>query len=256
MSRNAEPTRLLTLTQSTKDWQREDGAGVDGRRCWETTAPAFSELIRLIRKLVGECEYLKVLELTDQGLPHFHCMLRCDFVPQAVLLKEWRRLTGTAGVNIKRIDKSFATFRYLVKYLTKLHKIEWTDRHVSYSRNFFRPEDKEEVAYAKLEQVEHFEQHPWVWLRERSEWSRVRVLGEGKWELPGPVPDREFSFDPAEIGLPSSRPIAPPPAPLTQRLVPGMLDVDVPADDTVPTKRRRKKRATDASTVPFKFGTS
>ena len=227
MCKNAEPTKLLTLTQSTKDWQRADGRGVDGKACWEKTAKAFPELIRFIRKNRGACEYMRVLELTQQGLPHFHCLLRCGFVPQRELLTEWRRLTGVAGVNIKAIDKSFATFRYLVKYLTKLHKIEWTDRHVSYSRDFFRPEDKEEIAYAKLDSIEKYDSHPWVWLQERLGWEMIGCLGEGKWLVGDTIPCQEIEVDPSTLGLPGGAPSQPPPT-RTQKLMPGMEDAKIP----------------------------
>jgi len=231
MSKNAEPDRLLTLTNSAKDWP-------DGKTCWETTAPAFAELIRFVRRVRGECEYLRVLELQQNGMPHFHCMLRCGFVPQGLLLKEWRRLTGRGGVNIKRIDQTFATFRYLVKYLTKLHKIEWTDRHVSYSRNFFRAEDREELAYAKLDKVITYEVHPFVWLNERLGWETVKVLGEGKWEIGDHIPDQQCTIDPAKLGLPSSGPALELPS-LSQRLIPGTEAPPDEGDHLRPDGRKR-----------------
>ena len=185
MCRNAEPNRLLTVTVSSHRY-------TDPKSAWDGMSKAFPELIRYIRKDWGPCEYLRVLELTAIGTPHFHCLLRGPFVLHRDILAEWRRLIneppldqpmppeitldhttwrapdGTikkwAGVNIKPIDKSFATFRYLVKYLTKLHKIPWTDRHVSYSRDFFRPEDKELCEYAKLDNIQKYEDHPWTWL--------------------------------------------------------------------------------------------
>jgi len=248
MSKNAEPDRLLTLTNSDKDWE-------NGKQCWESTAPAFSELIRFIRRTRGECEYLRVLELQQNGMPHFHCMLRCGFVPQSLLLKEWRRLTGRGGVNIKRIDQTFATFRYLVKYLTKLHKIEWTDRHVSYSRNFFRAEDKEELAYAKLDKVITYDQHPFVWLNERLGWETVRVLGEGKWEIGDCVPDSQCSIDPARLGLPSDSPPSELP-PLSQRLIPGTEaspdeDSHLRPDGRKRGRARRSSAVVESSPCPF-----
>ena len=167
MSRNAEPTRLLTVTVSDKRYP-------DGQTAWNAMTKNFSELIRFIRKEIGPCDYLRVLELQANGMPHFHCMIRSRFLLHSKIHAEWKRLTGTpeqpiaadqvpkqwAGLNIKKIDKSFATFRYLVKYLTKLHKIPWTDRHVSYSRDFFRPEDKEEIEYAKLDGITKYDEHP------------------------------------------------------------------------------------------------
>ncbi len=257
MCRNAEPSRLLTLTISSKRFDKpEDG--------WNAMSKAFPELVRWIRKQVGECEYMRVLELTNLGTPHFHCMLRCNYVQINEVLREWRRLIGEhpdpasvtdaprewAGVNLKRIDQSFATFRYLVKYLTKLHKIPWTDRHVSYSKGFFRPEDKEEVEYAKLDNIEQHDVHPWVFLRERFAWEEVRVLDHCRWELPGDIPDKMSNVNPADLGLPSSAPDQPLP-PLKQRLVPG-LEADGPADQDEHLRPDGRKRGRQRRVNPAK----
>ena len=234
MSRNAEPNRLLTLTHSSKEWE-------NGKTCWEASSKAFPELIRYIRKEHGPCEYLRVLELQENGMPHFHCMLRSGFLPHAQILAEWRRLCGAAGVNLKKIDDTFRTFRYLVKYLTKLHKIPWTDRHVSYSRGFFRPEDIEQIAYATLDQVVKYDTHPWVWLNERLAWEQVQTLGEGKWILPAAPPDKTRTIDPKSLGLPAAPDAAPPP-PMKQRYAPGIEDAAASGEnDSIDPHGKRKR---------------
>ena len=254
MCKNAAPNRLLTLTHSDKGWP-------DGETCWKASSKAFPELIRHIRKEHGQCEYLRVLELQANGMPHFHCLLRSNFLPHRAILTEWRRLCGAAGVNIKKIDDSFRTFHYLVKYLTKLHKIPWTDRHVSYSREFFRAEDLEQTEYAKLDEITKYTQHPWIWLRERYGWDKVRVIGEGKWELPDAPRQPETEIDPRSIGLPGP-PEPSPQLPLSQRLVPGLVESDLSdeSENLSPTgkrrrpSRRRQSPASNKSTgasVPF-----
>ena len=268
MSRNAAPNRLLTVTVSDKRYP-------DGKTAWDAMAKAWPELVRFIRKEVGACEYLRVLELQANGMPHFHCMIRSHFIVHRLVHAEWRRLIGQpdnidtaspvpkqwAGVNIKKIDDTFRTFRYLVKYLTKLHKIPWTDRHVSYSQGFFRPEDKEEVEYAKLDSLSKYDAHPWVWLRERYGWDTVQVLGEGRWLLPDEPRDAEITVDPVALGLPGPPPPAPP-LPLKQRLVPGLEEEPVAdADDHLKpdgTRRQRRRRppiansaAAATNDVPF-----
>jgi len=257
MSRNAEPTRLLTLTVAGPDKEQRPGRYKTGEEAWQATSAAFPELIRWIRKSIGEVEYLRVLELQENGMPHFHCMLRSPFIPHAPLHAEWKRLIGKpdheehdnpvrkqwAGVNLKRIDSTFRTFRYLVKYLTKLHKIPWTDRHVSYSRGFFREEDKEEVAYAKLDNIVKYDSHPWVFMRERFAWETVAILGEGKWGLPTEPPDPYLTVDPQQLGLPAPK-TDEPPLPIKQRLVPGLEDataVDENDGLRADGKRRRSK---------------
>ena len=153
-------------------------------------------------------------------------------------------------MNVKRIDQTFATFRYLVKYLTKLHKIEWTDRHVSYSKNFFRAEDKEEVAYAKLDEIEHYTAHPFVYLQERYTWDHVKELGDGRYLLGPELREAEFVVDPRAIGLPSDQPVNHEESTVGQILVPGMEDVDIPMDDTQHQKKKRRKPRADPY-VPF-----
>lgn len=260
MSRNAEPTRLLTLTISSKRYVKDEHA-------WQAMSAAYPELIRWVRTQVGECEYLRVLELQANGTPHFHCMLRAPYIVHRDILHEWRRLIGQpddaasyddrpkewAGVNLKRIDSSFRTFNYLVKYLTKLHKIPWTDRHVSYSRNFFRDEDKEQVAYAVLDDIQKYDQHPWVWLQERIRSGEVRVLDHGKWllgpEIPEPDPWLRDEVDPRSLGLPGKAPDpSPPPVPLTQRLVPG-LEAEPALDDNLRPDGRRKRASAKRAKV-------
>ncbi len=234
MSRNAAPNRLLTLTHSSKEWET-------GEACWLASSKAYPELIRFIRNEYGPCDYLRVLELQANGMPHFHCMLRSNFLPQRPMHQEWQRLCGKAGVNIKKIDDTFRTFRYLVKYLTKLHKIPWTDRHVSYSQNFFRPEDREQVAYAKLDELVKYDDHPWVWLNERYGWDKVRVLGEGKWELPDEPREPETTIDPRTLGLPPAS-TAQSPLPIKQRLVPGIEEAEATDDENIRPDGRRKTR--------------
>ena len=249
MSRNAEPNRLLTLTVSSKRY-------ASGEDAWKGTSKAFPELVRYIRKNRGECEYLRVLELQANGMPHFHCMLRSPFIPQRELVAEWRRIIGFpetpyeqsdkpkewAGVNLKRIDDSFRTFRYLVKYLTKLHKIPWTDRHVSYSRGFFKPEDLEQVEYAKLENVEKYDVHPWQYLNERYYSTELKVLDHGKWELPAEPLSKQYEINPEALGLPPAHPVEPA-VPLKQRLVPGLSEDDIRReDDNLRADGRKKAR--------------
>jgi hypothetical protein len=248
MTKNANPSKLYTTTVSNKRF-------ADGQTAWDATSKAFPELIRWIRKEHGPCEYLRVLEVQANGMPHFHALVRTGFVLHRLVLAEWRRLIGVpenytrddpapkewAGVNIKAIDKSFATFRYLVKYLTKLHKLPWTDRHVSYSRDFFMPEDREQVEYAKLDSIRKHDQHPWVWLRERYGWDTVIVLGEGKWELPDYPNEPQCTVTPQQCGLPGAKPTEPE-LPISQRLVPGLEDAAMPSEnDSLNASGKRRK---------------
>ena len=173
--------------------------------------PEAPELCRLWRKEWGECEYLRVTELHQSGMPHYHALLRSCFVRQRWLSDTWAKLTGTPVVWIAKIDSTFSSFRYLVKYLTKLHKIEWTDRHVSYSRNFFRPEDLEKLAYPERAVEERIEEHPWLYLQRRYPGEQIGCDHRGNYILPYSFCGTPYDVDPASIGLPTPPPEAPKP---------------------------------------------
>jgi hypothetical protein len=156
----------------------------DGKEAWLKTTTKLPELCRYIRKERGECEYLRVCELHQSGMPHYHALLRSSYIPQKQLSQIWGDLTGAPVVYIAKIDQTFSSFRYLTKYLTKLHRIEWTDRHVSYSKNFFNPADLEKLAYPQRDVLAKSDDHPWKWLADRYSWDEVALEHDGAWTLP------------------------------------------------------------------------
>lgn len=130
----------------------------------------------------------------------------------------WAEATGCPYNWISKIDSTFSSFRYLVKYLTKLHKIEWTDRHVSYSRNFFREEDREKMAFPERTITERSEEHPWVWLANRYDRDTVGVDDNGCYHLPQEYCGRPGMWSRKDCGLPMMPEKQPePPAQLVQR---------------------------------------
>ena len=168
------------------------------RQCWEITSPHVPELFRKLRKTYGEIEYLRVCELHQGttryselkkeykaiGFPHYHCLLRCKYIRQKDLSDAWASLGSAPVVYIAKIDQTFSSFRYLTKYLTKLHRIEWTDRHVSYSKNFFPEEAKEKLAYPTRDVLYRDDEHPWKFVADRYSWEQVVMGPEGEITLP------------------------------------------------------------------------
>lgn len=191
LTHGAEPNRMLTLTLSPEFF-------ASPAQCWEITSPLVPELMRIFRKGQRELEYLRVCELHKSGWPHFHLLLRTGYLRQAELSTEWERLTHQASfdkpdepyekqskvVDIRKIDKSFSSFRYLTKYLTKLHRIEWTDRHVSYSRLFWREEDRERMEFPERDILERSELHPWKYLSDYYADTEVGLDRQGNYALP------------------------------------------------------------------------
>lgn len=196
------------------------------KTAWQQTAPMLPETIRALRTTLGEIEYLRVCELHESGFPHYHALLRSGFIPQKLLASEWGRRTGAPVVWIAKIDQSFSSFRYLTKYLTKLHRIEWTDRHVAYSRNFFRPEDTERLVFPPRDVTERNDDHPWKWLTDHYPGEEIALEADGTFTLP-------HSPDVAYIDTPLSAfglrpPEACPTPPIENRNLPGMEDAERP----------------------------
>ena len=126
----AQPNRLLTLTI-------DPAKHANPRDAFLTTSAQVSELVRVLRKRFGPVEYLRVTEVTKQGWPHYHLLVRSAFLPHEVVKREWQKLTGAYIVDLRKVTKTFSAYTYLVKYLAKMHKLDWTDRHVSTSKAFF-----------------------------------------------------------------------------------------------------------------------
>lgn len=80
---------------------------------------AFPKLVKRIRKIHGEFEYLLIFELTKKGVPHVHILSRGGFIPQAWLSKEWAALTGSFIVDIRRIRRKGDISSYITKYMGK-----------------------------------------------------------------------------------------------------------------------------------------
>lgn len=149
----AKPNRLLTLTVDTKLWD-------DPRAAFDGTRRQVSELARKVRKDYSEFEYLRVTELTRGGWPHYHLLVRSPYLPQPKIKSIWKGLTGATIVDLRKVQNKLDTFFYLVKYLSKLHTIDWTERHVSYTKSFFPPKGKKQESKLGLQEGKVIEAHP------------------------------------------------------------------------------------------------
>jgi len=199
--------KLAFLTNGAKPnrWAR---LGVDPKlydspkEAWEKTSPAIPELRRKLLAHAGEFEYLRVTELHQSGYPHYHLLIRSPFIPKKIFDDEWAKLTGAPYNWLAKINDSFSSFRYLVKYLTKLHKIEWTDRHVSYSKQFFREEDKEKLAFPERDVLRRSDEHPWQWLAARYPTDTVGADEQGNYHLPYSFSGLPDNITRSDVGLP------------------------------------------------------
>ena len=147
----------------------------------------------------------------------------------------WSLDLGAPNVWIAKIDSTFSSFRYLVKYLTKLHRIEWTDRHVSYSKGFIPEEALEKLAFPERDIEERSEEHPWVWLSRRFPNTEVGVDDNGCYHLPEMPYGTPYTVARTDVGLPdepgteAEKTLDPQTAPLQKHVQRTMIDRSTPA---------------------------
>lgn len=158
----AQPSRLITLTVDPARWESPRQAYDGTRRCLATFGRSM--------KRRGEWEYLRVLELTKKGWPHYHLLVRSPYVPHADVKRIWAELTGARIVDVRQIKKADNVYWYLVKYLAKQQHCTFTNRRLSWSRGFFRPG----ISRPKLDLVgverESCTVHTWLRYRGKEQW--------------------------------------------------------------------------------------
>lgn len=134
---NARPNRLITLTCGRP-------GGRTPREVWDESRRQVPELIRRIRKHVGEIEYCRVMEEHKSGFPHFHLLARAPYIEQELLSRWWCELTDAFIVDIRKVNPDYKVERYVAKYLCKQYRSDITDRRVTNSKGFFIKADKPE----------------------------------------------------------------------------------------------------------------
>jgi hypothetical protein len=190
LTSEAKPNRFVTLTTDVNKYPTP-------LQAWQDTSAQVPELIRALRKRFGSIEYLRVTELTKAGYPHYHMLLRSAYLPQPVVKAWWESTTGNSIVDVRKVNNSFNAYWYLVKYLTKLHKLEWTERHVSYSKHFFQQAADDIPVTWELCEKHRNTTHPHEFLMKHFANERVMQLRPGRWLLPH-APAEELVFDPPE----------------------------------------------------------
>lgn len=101
--------RLITLTSS-------DEAPHDIQR-------SFRKLTMRLRRRQLCQDYLKVIEVKDDGREHIHMCFRGKFIEQAYLSEQWNEIHKSPIVDIRRVKKGYRNKRgvagYLAKYMAK-----------------------------------------------------------------------------------------------------------------------------------------
>lgn len=118
----------------------------DPREAFDRTRKSVAELFRWFAKTGRKHEYVRILEETKLGYPHYHFLLRGErYLPQEEISSLWQQLAGSPIVDIRAIDDGH-TAKYVTKYLAKQDAVPFTTRRVSSSRNFFTKEPKKETT--------------------------------------------------------------------------------------------------------------
>jgi len=128
----ARPNRFITLTTSGHSTQSP-------RDVFDATRRQLSELAKRLRKEHGTFEYLRALEQTKTGFPHYHLLVRSPYLDQHELSRHWCALTTAFIVDIRKLSPDEKAVRYVMKYLGKQTVVPFTTRRLSWTRDFFPP---------------------------------------------------------------------------------------------------------------------
>lgn len=166
---NAKPTAFLTLTCWTK-------AYLGPRDAYDRLRRRVPELFRQLRKEFGHIEYLKVLESTKHGFPHWHAMVRGPYLPQQRVSELWDHYAQSPIVDVREIKQLKSVYAYTVGYLLKQEAVPWTKRRISWSKAFFASEEKPDRPELNLRNHQRFKCHPYELLRKHHRNHEVRSL--------------------------------------------------------------------------------
>jgi len=108
------PTTLITFT--TRRGAPEDADAEAIRQ-----GKAFAAFILWLRRShpKHEIEYFAVREATRRGWPHIHAVLRMPYVHWKKLRRQWLKLSGSPGLDVRAIHNPARCSRYVAKYIGK-----------------------------------------------------------------------------------------------------------------------------------------
>lgn len=129
------PTRLITLTLRPDPLESPADALKRANRAW-------SILWRRLRRKHGQqaVGYAKIVELTKAGTPHLHIIAEVPYIAQRELSGQWKELTGSYVVDIRKIRSAAGIGGYLTQYLTKALEVPSGMRKWSAANGWVPPE--------------------------------------------------------------------------------------------------------------------
>lgn len=170
----ARPTKFITLTVSSQHWDTP-------REAYDETRRRLPKWSNKVRKTTGSFEFVRILEVTKAGYPHYHLLARCPYIPQKLLSEMWAGLTGSPIVDVRAIREGQNSVNYVCKYLRKQLYCSFTNRRVSWSRNFFPKLPKEPRLDWQLTHKEHRTDSPAKVIRD--EWGCPMLFRVGPYAV-------------------------------------------------------------------------
>ena len=132
----AKPTRFLTLTCLH--------IGSPEERL-QLMRKKTQKLLETLRKQCGEIQYLRMLEQCKDEFPHFHFLIRSDYIPYDLIQKTWEEHTGAKIVDIRKAHGR--STGYVAKYLSKACSKtgQFSRQRISVSKKFWIDDTPENV---------------------------------------------------------------------------------------------------------------
>lgn len=139
------PSRFLTLTLKPSPGQTASQLLAIANRAW-------SILWRRIRRRFPHARlgYAKIIELTKAGTPHLHILVESPYIPQTWISAQWRELTGSYIVDIRKVGSRRALVGYLTAYLTKAMEVPKGHRKWSASARWVPPEEEKPLEEGEI----------------------------------------------------------------------------------------------------------
>lgn len=177
----ARPTHFLTLTVRTTLYRSP-------RDAYDLTRRHIAHVAMYWRRTGGEFEYVRFLETTKRGWPHWHLIVRSPGARKNWLKQRWFEWTHAFEIDLQPIADDARVTRYCLKYASKADRaIEFTKRRVAWTRRFFPPKpprqentDAPTYAFSPLRPESWIESQP-----DPSEWQETTFE---VWEPTRPQP--------------------------------------------------------------------
>lgn len=100
--------KLVTLTTSE-----------EACRAGKDIQASFRSLVQRLRRRRWCLGYVRVVEFTQAGRPHYHVILRGPYIPVWYLASVWAKIHLSPIVDIRRVKVQGGLAQYMAKYLGK-----------------------------------------------------------------------------------------------------------------------------------------